>query len=180
MSDYMIDIETFATSERAAIRAIAVVEFCRLGDGGGRHLVLDTRPSMDGQIMSGREIDPNTVVWWGKTEPLVIKHDAIGVESCDFLDTALLRLVQFIRPSEEECRIWSRGAFDLSILRHAWRDEFVAHPPWRYWQERDVRTLDEFAPKEASAIPHHPLYDCFAQISQVQHAFRLLTPTETA
>jgi hypothetical protein len=180
MNDYMIDIETFATSDRAAIRAIAIVEFSRHGDGVIRHLVLDTRPAMDDQILSGREIDAKTVAWWAGNSRLVIKHDAPDVESCDFLDSALLRLAQFIRPFNKESRIWSRGAFDLTILRHAWRHEFDIDAPWQYWQERDVRTLDEFASKEKSAIPHHPLYDCIAQISQVQRAFRRINAAEAA
>ena len=183
-TDIMLDLETWGTSDTAAIRALAAVAFDpRRDDIHDIHdiLLIDATPSIDDQIEHGRTLDPGTVKWWrNQKTPLTALLAEQDPEHIDTLAGILNRLENFLIPwtgNDTGCiggNVWTRGHFDAPILLHAWRTfDPQSAPPWKYWQEKDVRTLDVFIEKKAPERPDDPLSDCMAQIASVRMAHSL-------
>ncbi len=171
---YMVDIETWDTEPTAVVRAIAVVKF---STGGSilHQTLIDCRQTVDQQVQGRRTMGGATIRWWQSQEPLdqLLKphrghlyfHCPEGMESiAKILETAL---------GGHECSapVWSRGRFDLDILKHLMESvDYQLPVNWR--DTRDVRSLDELVGKVESQLPHDPLEDCLAQVQQVVQAFR--------
>lgn len=173
--DIMIDIESWATVPQAVVRAIGIVAFSRWSGAILNQHLIDATASVDNQIEHGRVIDPTTVGWWQNQHALSGILDTyknrITVSTTDQLQNAVLHLLhqytwdENLRKFHHDARLWSRGGFDMQVLRT------LGEMPWFYWQERDVRTLDELQVKEQSNHPHDPMSDCLAQIKQVHNVF---------
>jgi len=137
----MVDLETLGVSADAAILSIGAVVFTDQPD-------FDYDPCYQFHAQpgvtygsAGRSVDPETLRWW-------MDQDADApLEPLDRLDTALLELRDFIQSMTgggKNVRIWSRGLMDIVMLEHAYNQ--IGEPvPWKYWQVRDARTLDEVA-----------------------------------
>lgn len=176
MTDIMIDIETWATTEDAAIRAAALIAFDPNGEGDQGYLLIDARNSIDDQIDRGRSIDPSTVAWWRTQTPLwdaMTGHERIEVMTLAGLVTEIENFTRPLLAANTSC-IWTRGHFNVRILQNAFLSlDPDANRLWAYYQEADVRTLDQFTARVPSEHPNNPLADCMAQIRQVRNAFTL-------
>jgi hypothetical protein len=180
--DLMIDLETWDTAPSAAIRAVGLVAFVRdTGWPRGQRL-LDCRPCMDEQLAEGRTVSASTVQWHSNLEMQlarmlnrergmkVISVEGIARRIAEFMQEE--KMLEPDGPLREDLRIWSRGNFDMMILRHLLEARSI-EPWWRYWQEHDVRTLDLITPKVEPVRPHDPLSDALAQAGQVGAAMRI-------
>lgn len=182
MTDLMIDLETWAPTENAVIRAAAVVAFDPRGAGITGRLLIDARAAADDQIEKRRGVDPETVAWWCAQQSLSESLRGEDAKPVSCLAKMLNEIEAFIHPlvDPETGRIrgnvWTRGHFDCRILRHAWHAFGDEAPPWGYWQEMDVRTLDVLVARVRPDSPHDPMSDCLAQIRQVQTAHALVAP----
>lgn len=149
--EYMIDIETLATRNDAAIISIGACKF-DLGTGmvSDPFLVSIEATSYE---YNGLEpefyVDPETQAWWGKQGQEA--KDALTINLVPSIYIALDRMNEWFEDSGFKKqykhggdRVWANPPqFDLSILRHAaskvyGRDNDV---PWHYRQECDMRTL---------------------------------------
>lgn len=173
----MVDLETWATTDNSVIRAAAVVNFT--ADEITWRGLIDARHSVDDQILHGRAVDTDTVSWWQKqaintdiwlNDPM---GDAVGrLDYTVGVLSELQLMSEIVDLLHGEHKIWSRGTFDLDIIRHLITSN-GEEVPWQHWQERDVRTLDSFTPKPKPEIPHDPLSDALAQVQQAQTLMRL-------
>ena len=68
----MVDLETMAVSPNAVVLTLGAVHFNPYGNGYGEKLYL--RLNLDDQDKMGREIDPNTIDWWSKQDPVVMEE----------------------------------------------------------------------------------------------------------
>ncbi|MBG6243297.1 MAG: 3'-5' exoribonuclease [Candidatus Symbiopectobacterium sp. Dall1.0] len=139
----MLDLETMATSSHAAIVAIGAVLFepdtSIISSNFYRIVDLEDAAKFG-------ELDAGTVKWW-----ILQSEAARQIFSCDEQAVSLSRaLVDFSEWLEEHQQherdtpqIWGNGAgFDCVILRNAF--ESTGLPvPWKFWHERDVRTVVE-------------------------------------
>lgn len=184
--DIMIDIETWAKSDSAVIRAIGLVAFDPCAQDNDTVCLIDCRRSVDHQLEHGREIDPETVQWW-RRQSLTLSN-AVNLGKVEYQDSvitattlqsitdAVTALIDHARESSQNDRItvWARSpSFDLRIISNLYRS-IDLDPPWRFWEEADCRTLDKFLTRPYSARPHDPLSDCFAQAHHVRDAVKLL------
>lgn len=178
----MIDIETMGQGPRAAIAAIGAVEFDPYGQGLGRELYhrVDLRTS----VTAGLVIDPETVIWWLK------QNDAARAEltSGDHvpLHFALHDLAQMIKGfslDEDEAVVWANGtSFDFPILAQAYR-AVGSHAPWKYWNERDWRTVRKVGPAvefERVGTHHNALADACHQALHLQRVMQRLHQIDLA
>ncbi len=179
MNHIMIDLETWDTTDNSVIRALAMAKFHPTTGDISARLVIDARPSVDNQVEVGRSISEQTQAFW-RRQPFSLSKflnetPREYLQTCN--STAMLRsrIADFVRPTLQtdegkpsDGRIWSRGSFDCGILR-----DLLIDYPWRYWQERDVRTLDSLVDKVTPSQPHNPLSDVEAQIQQVRNAHAL-------
>jgi len=172
-----IDVETMSTAPYAAIASIGACRFAIGGDGIG-DLIGDTfhmHVSLANCQRHGLAIDASTVLWWlgqGDNARLALiggQHDA------EPLVTALEELSDFILATaleeNEHPDIWANGAsFDLPILANAYRTVGMTIP-WKFWQERDLRTLKALRPEcriPHAGIAHHALDDAVNQARLIQ------------
>lgn len=192
MSDLhaMIDIETLATSEDAAILWIAGVRFTM--DEELKALDYSTvtrvngmydqcylmRPSLTSNMELGRHIDHKTLRWWLDMErveeqPRAPLFKELIAPTDLSLQQALSTLRSWLSPVKY---VWSNGNnFDLKLLAHAY-NQINQDQPWGYKYERDCRTLwhitGRHQPKQD--VKHHPLYDAWTQAQAVQYSWEKL------
>nr|EGE6729621.1 exonuclease [Escherichia coli] len=131
----MIDLETMGKNPDAPIISIGAIFFDpQTGDMGpefSKTIDLET---------AGGVIDRDTIKWWLKQSREA--QSAIMTDEIP-LDDALLQLREFIDENSGEffVHVWGNGAnFDNTILRRSY--ERQGSPcPWRYYNDRDVRTI---------------------------------------
>lgn len=161
MLNVMIDIETLDIKPTAVVVSVGIVTFTQ--DETRDILYIDAKASIMDQISKGRTVDQDTVAWW-KGKPTIDTLKSPCVSPSDLSE--LRRMIYVHTPPELE--YWSRGSLDFIVLENL----LVDCVPWKYWQLRDVRTLDHFVPKCTPTIPHNPVADCLAQIQQVWNVKR--------
>ncbi|WP_198646054.1 exonuclease, partial [Escherichia coli] len=130
----MIDLEAMGKNPDAPIISIGAIFFDpQTGDMGpefSKTIDLDT---------AGGVIDRDTIKWWLKQS-----REAQSALLTDeiLLDDALLQLREFIDENSGEffVQAWGNGAnFDNVILRRSYERQGIPCP-WRYCNDRDVRT----------------------------------------
>lgn len=166
----MIDMETLAVSPRAVVLSLGAVHFNPWGNGYGDKIYF--KIDLDDQDKLGREIDPNTIEWWGKQD-LKIMEEAFSQEDRIPLEEAMNRFHKFAWGCD--C-FWSHGAtFDLMIIQDIYTQ--LQRPlPWNYWQLRDTRTLFDlgYDPDMPQGSKHDALQDAIRQAVGVQNIYAKL------
>jgi 3' exoribonuclease, RNase T-like len=174
----MVDLETLATQPDAVILSIAAVKFDPWDDYAARGVGVSELPQLnlllDIDTQTDRVVDPGTVDWWSKQDP-VVQDSIFGDHPRVSLTDALDQLHRFLWNSSN--RIWAQGThFDIAILEHAFRSQKRAYP-WQYWQARDSRTLLDLVSVPLPAATHDAVSDCYRQIVGVQKALAALSVT---
>ena len=155
----MIDLETWSTTSDAEIIACGLVVFddkIHISRLFGLHPQKDRIRSQD------------TVNWWMDRKATLEKIFTAPVQ-CS-LD-ALLRFISKIIETHQITEVWAKSpSFDLIILDHAYRQAKM-EKPWKYSQERDVRTIQAILKNKSHlsdpVCPHDPLSDAVAQTQDV-------------
>jgi hypothetical protein len=174
---FMIDIETLSTAPDAVIVSAACVKFNPEDGQAAKELYRVIDPSSCVKV--GGTINPETVKWW-----LCQSEDArlaIAQAECSIEDF-LVELNMFIghqAADDNMIRVWAKPpSFDCVILRGYYDRVGECDPAWSFREERDVRTLIDFAGVDARdfnrGTSHNALHDCYAQIAAVQAAYQQL------
>lgn len=184
----MIDLETLSTSPQAAILSIGAVLFDPLGPEpespayglNEKHLYINV--SLQTCLDVGLKVDGDTFYWWLKQSEAARKALCTDPVS---LSMALVELQNFVRINTPE-RIWATEDFDLPILSNAY-NAVGSSLPWRYWNDRGLRTLCETAfpdlkgkappsilPHSSGVVPHNALWDAYLQARAVQECYQQL------
>ena len=169
MNNVMIDIETLALTPDATILSIGAVKFDEISMGD--EFYFELKPDQ------GRGIDPGTALWWAQQSSAfddgLVKYglrEVIHHLNCFLLDGAHDPLEN---QPDFKGKIWANSpVFDLAILRDVYADRgHDLECPWKYYQERDVRTEKAFIPKDgrptSKGRPHHALDDAKHQVELV-------------
>ena len=166
----MVDMETMAVSPSAVVLSLGAVHFNPYGNGYGDKLYF--RISIDDQDALGREVDPNTIDWWSKQDPVVME-EAFSPDNRISLADAIDQFHKFAWGCDA---FWSHGAtFDLVILENLYKS--LNKPlPWNYWQLRDTRTLFDLGvnPDMPQGSKHDALQDAIRQAVGVQNVYAKL------
>lgn len=159
----MIDIETVGTEPGDAILSIAAVRFNR--DEGFENSEFTQEISLESCVLDyDMDIDGDTVEWLDDQEA---EFTVDGKE----LHTALKRFNQWF-PDDYHTKVWAKSpSFDCQLLKNAY-GRCDINPGWNWWNERDVRTANQFyeymAEEEmpdtsVEGTAHEPLYDAKKQ-----------------
>lgn len=183
MKHLMVDLETLSTRPDAAIIAIGAVYFDMVtGETGAEFYTTVTRTSCENV---GMHVCPNTLGWWKKqsaaAQAILNDPDAIPIW------VALQQLTWFINNNHHETCVWGNGSgFDNVILSSAFR--LNGFPlPWKFWNDRDVRTIVEFCdllginPKQQTTfdgVRHNALDDAKHQVKYTSQIIRRLLRVE--
>jgi hypothetical protein len=172
----MLDLETMGNASNSAIVSIGAVEFdINTGETGREFYEL---VSLQSCLDKGLIINASTVYWW------LEQNEAARKQICkpsDNLYNVLVKLKSFMA-CLGDFQIWGNSArFDIGILESAYRA--FGHEsltlPWKFRDERDVRTLVSFAPSVKESLPftgvqHSPIDDCKHQIKYCSEIWRKL------
>lgn len=164
----MVDLETLAVSPRTVVLSLGAVHFDPYSDEIYDSLYF--KIDLDDQDKLGREIDPNTLDWWSKQDP-VIMEEAFSLDNRIPLVDAVDKFHKFAWGCE---KFWSHGAtFDIVILEDIYR-QLKKPLPWSYWQLRDTRTLFDLGhdPEMPKDNKHDALADARRQAIGVQNILR--------
>lgn len=138
MHDFiMIDIEALGLSPGSVVTEVGAVT----GDGHRFHVCID---AMSG-IFAGLSVDQETVQWWHSQrdgEAAKIYLQSVKYDCKDALEMFATWLEDHLTPETE---LWCQGtSYDFPLLEAAFRAIKVP-VPWKFWQQRDSRTLFKVA-----------------------------------
>ena len=172
--DVMIDIETLATRNDAAIIQIGACTF----DEKNTFLV-----SIDQNFYNEADhpyhVDPRTVEWWASQGEEA--QESLNMNVVSNPGSALMEFDKWLKSTGFQKSykfgsrgIWANGVqFDCSILRYAYSQEQGHNDacPWHYRQEKDLRTLYGMFHKVAGTrkvdqtglVKHRADHDCIRQ-----------------
>ena len=151
----MVDLETMGSNPGAPIVSIGAVFFePSTGETGPEfYQVVDLASAMS----SGAQPEASTILWWMKQSSEA--RSALLVEDAADLDVALTLFSEFLCENAangaKSVQVWGNGAtFDNVLLKQSY--ELVGGAaPWRYINDRDVRTIVELG----NAVGINPRYD---------------------
>lgn len=164
----MIDFETFAVSNKAAVASLGFAVFTRenIIDSGGWTI------NVASSLLAGGEVDPDTMDWW-KSQSVEAKSDLIHGGIC--IENVLVELTSVWE--RHKCKaVWAHGAtFDIPIAEFY----FKGSQPWRYSQHRDTRTLFDIAHQNGwerlqRSTSHLSSQDAYEQAEDAIKAMRWL------
>lgn len=182
MSEIMLDLETLSVRPNAVIVVIGAIKFNRydelpekIDEKCLRNLnTFYERVHIESCQELGMCIDDATLSWW-EAQDKDAKHEALQNPKRLPLKTALAKFSKWFG-TESYTKIWGNGSsFDCTILGEAYKRCNMT-PPWKFWMERDLRTILDIGRIRVSDLPqykkHHALYDCYRQIIGFQRAFK--------
>lgn len=161
----MIDIETMGKGSKAAIVSIAMV-FFSLKDAKGVGTTYSANIKLQSSLDAGLKVDGDTIEWW-LTQDEEARKNLLSYRKP--LIDVLEEVATVIKYENPNVKVWGNGAsFDLAILKDAF-DAVNIPLPWKFFNERDVRTLVDFAPHIKKDMPfdgvkHDAFADCLHQI----------------
>ena len=176
----MMDLETLSVRPNAVILVIGAIKFNRGKTLSEKITEKDIkkqdcfyrRITIESCIKEGMHIDPNTRKWW-ESQEYSVKFEAIINKDRIPLREALKEFSEWFGKFERT-KIWGNGSsFDCTILGEAYKI-CKMNPPWRFWLERDLRTMLDIGSVRMCDLPqyqkHNALYDCYRQIIGFQRA----------
>lgn len=180
----MVDIEAFGKKADSPVVSIGAVFFDpSTGNTGSEFYKVI---SLESSMASGGVPDASTIIFWLKASPEarseLVMDDAIP------LDDALLQLNEFIAENAangpDSVQVWGNGATYDNVLLEASYDRAGIPCPWKFWNNRDVRTIVELGkavgckpryeiPFEGE--PHKAISDALHQVKYVSAIWQRLT-----
>lgn len=166
----MIDMETLAVSPNAVVLSLGAVHFDPYSDSISDKIYF--KIDLDDQDKLNREIDPKTVEWWSKQDPVIMEEAFSLNDRIPLVDA----MDQFHKFAWGCSAFWSHGAtFDLMIIQDIYK-QLNKPLPWNYWQLRDTRTLFDLGhdPEMPQGSKHDALQDAIRQAVGVQNIYAKL------
>lgn len=172
MNHVMIDIETLSTEPNAVIVELAAVPFDMRSTGESFSAAINP----DSCLKVGLHVSMDTIKWHSINSKIIPVHGTASL--LDALMYFRSWAGDLERESGKELVFWANSpSFDLVILRSAYKAINV-EPFWKYWQERDMRTVMSLLPKRMHMKNSHvALEDCVVQINCLKQALNELNLT---
>lgn len=182
MNNVMLDIETMGNTSNAAIIAIGACYFDPATGEIGETFY--SKVNLESSVFAGAKMDPSTVLWWLQQNEGA-RAEFKGNEKEPHINIVLSQFSAFLAQSNN-AMVWGNGiAFDNVIVKAAY-DNAMLPPPWKFWNERDVRTMVDlgqqlgFDPKRDMPFEgdrHNALADAIHQARYVSAIWqRLIRP----
>jgi hypothetical protein len=172
-TDISIDLETLGTAPGSVILSIGAIAF-NADDPSHRSLPpclhrFDRAINLNSAVRAGLTIDPNTVIWWltqseaARRAMVSRQGDAAPIDAVLF---AFQTFIEHYTVGAEHVRIWGNGSdFDNVLLAVAYAKVNMT-PPWRFYNNRCLRTLrgeHPLVPRVQPVLAHDALSDAEAQ-----------------
>lgn len=175
MKHVMIDIETLGTKSNSVILSLGAVVFDL--KTGKTYNTFYKKISIQSCLDLNMVVEESTFNWWMNQDSQA-KRDAFNNKGLDLKDV-LCDFSDWIDWSDME--VWGNSnRFDLGIIENAYT-KVGKKIPWRFYNERDCRTLVSFNPllkdyDNFKGTKHNALDDCFFQIGYCSKIYNSLKP----
>lgn len=180
----MVDIESMGKKPGAPIVSIGAVFFDPASGQTGPEFYKVI--SLESAMEWGGVPDASTILFWLKTTPEA--RSEIIMDHAIPLDDALLQFKDFIAENaangKDTVQVWGNGAtFDNVLLEDSYARAGISCP-WKYWNNRDVRTIVElgkavgYTPRHEIPFegePHKAISDARHQVKYVSAIWQHLT-----
>lgn len=164
----MLDIETASTSPCACILTIGAVKFTR--DGTTDSNVFYERVEMNSCLRLGCDMSVETMKWWN-SQSKEARYEALENPDRKDIKKVLVKLATWMKGVKY---VWANSpSFDCVILKSCF-DKCNVTCPWKFWNERDCRTLFDLCDLDVRNYPqagHNALDDCQRQIKMLHSCF---------
>lgn len=199
--ELMVDVESLGTVMGSPVVTIGATLFdpyvCDSADELLRRSLL-IRIDISEAIRLSNGVDGGTIRWWFEQEDAAIKalvgNDAVTCqEAYKLLEQyceergAFANKLFFDNISDfpRACRFWAKDPdFDMRLMQHYYDHPTInAHMPWKFWECRSVRTVQDLAwpdPDErptfdvAGGVAHDARWDAITQAMTIQAGMRRL------
>lgn len=159
MTRIMVDIETRALSPRAAILQIGAVVIDNALNVTQK--VFDACIDAQDSARYG-EVDPGTDEWWAWQSDQVSRKVWSGTETSASVTGRFQLWMLGQRDVLFDTEVWAQGPqFDLVALRWLFKQHGLS-VPWKYNEERDLRTARKLIPVHVERDEHLPAHDALA------------------
>jgi hypothetical protein len=181
----IIDLETLGTLADAVVLSVGMVVVDTEQDYTFDELIFDGfYETMDvkSQALAGREINKDTLAWWGRQGPEAMK--VLKPSNYDIHWSSIMpKMQEYLDKhgaNKKTLKVYARGShFDFSILHHlfirtAGHDQ--ATLPWNYWNIHDSKTVvqtlldGDIKIKVDGFIAHNALHDAAHEYMKIQTA----------
>ena len=164
-----IDIETLGTRPGAIVMSVGLVPFTQRERVDGAQAEY-WRISVVDSLIHGLEADRDTRDWWKKQTSDARK--ALDVGEVRTLESTAYRLEHILRTHcTDDCCVWMKGPSFDGVLLTAALEKAGKRVPWKYWQERDVRTIcDGIVEPRREGTYHNAADDAVHQAKWVRDA----------
>lgn len=180
----MVDIESLGKKPDAPIVSIGAVFFDPASGQTGPEFYKVI--SLESAMEWGGVPDASTIIFWLKATPEA--RSEIVMDHAIPLDDALLQFKDFIAENaangKDTVQVWGNGAtFDNVLLEDSYARTGISCP-WKYWNNRDVRTIVElgkavgYTPRHEIPFegePHKAISDARHQVKYVSAIWQHLT-----
>lgn len=182
----MLDLETLSLAKNAVVTRIAAVEFDLVTGETGEEI--DILVNARSCVEAGLKIDASTLEWWLRQDVSLIKETLVpaileGAQLRDALEkfTAWINALKKTHDSHN-ILVWGNGACaDNTWMMSAYK-ACDMEVPWRYYHDRDLRTLVYLGEKltghskkralKFEGERHNPIHDCKHQITYASEIMR--------
>lgn len=176
----MLDLETMGNKSNAALISLGAVEFDIDTGETGREFY--SRIDLQSCLDRGLVINASTLYWWLTQNRQAQEEIAKGGDDL----AAVLEGFRFwLHGTVKGVKLWGNSTrFDVGLLEDAYVACDYKEMPWKFRDERDLRTLVAFAPeikmkivqerKLTKSIEHHPIFDCKTQIAYASEIWNKL------
>ncbi|WP_251843258.1 exonuclease [Enterobacter hormaechei] len=180
----MVDIESLGKKPDAPIVSIGAIFFDPASGQTGPEFYKVI--SLESAMEWGGVPDASTILFWLKATPEA--RSEIVMDHAIPLDDALLQFKDFIAENaangKDTVQVWGNGAtFDNVLLEDSYARTGISCP-WKYWNNRDVRTIVElgkavgYTPRHEIPFegePHKAISDARHQVKYVSAIWQHLT-----
>lgn len=173
-ADVVVDLETLGRGAGCQVLEVAAAVLQVDGQVG----YFQAHPSLFDQKALGLTVDPATLLWWLGPEldharsEVLAHHREEGLQARPLRST-LLGFGDWLHElgQTREVRLWGNGAsFDLGILG-ALYDAANLPRPWKFWAERDLRTVFDLKGKmvldRVTGTTHIGRFDAAHELAQL-------------
>lgn len=179
----MIDFETFGVDpETCGIMSVALVPFETFEGEEPEEKCHLFYATLESNWLAGRDVESCRAWWLQKERSAALSHYLEEAKSeavtVDLLEDAVIGALNGL---EKRCDVtlWSRGDFDIRILKAIFRRN-EAELPVPFYKVRDARTyimehhIDESRFVRKEELEHVALHDCRRCIREIQYINRAL------
>lgn len=174
MRHLAIDLETLSTDPSGVILTVGLAFFSDESDDlKSSQVTLPVQPQLD----LGRTVEARTLGWWLSQDGAARESIAGAFNADGQASTGRARLTEGLRGITHLFglfnpeRVWGNGSdFDNAMLASLFTTVGI-ELPWKFWQNRDMRTLMEQFPEYERVRPdvsHNAQHDAIAQARTIR------------